>query len=294
MAQKRDVAQTLANIDPLLDDATRALLRPPAKAASLKKLAKVVLGGKPLPRDLETFFHWHDGQSGVAHIHPGDNRSTMTIDEVIDAWKFLTDPNEDVEGFQKSWVPILSNGAGDHVCFETTGKRAGALVEYWHADDDRDVAFASLIAWAEDVAKELAKQAKKKTTKTVAPKLTLDATKTKWKTRAKPPTKAQVAKLPAGAAFYWERIPANPRRPLAHVFVKIGKNDWRTSRGDTPEEAVTKIQKMFDAPKAPDDSFWKNDDFDVAFNAKEETYDDAVDDPKPVAVHEGVIAIHQR
>lgn len=286
----KDLAKALAAIDPLLDDHTRGLLRPPATAASLNKLRKVVLGGKPLPSDLETFFSWHDGQRAVAHIHPDDNRSLMTVGEIIDAWKFLTSPKEEVEGFEKSWVPLLSNGAGDHVCLETSGKRAGKLVEYWHADDDRDVAWNSLLAWAEDVAKTLAKQPKTQ----AAAKVVLDASKTTWKKRAKPPTEAQVAKLPAGAAFYWDRIPPSPRKPLAHVFVKFGDDDWRTSRAETPGAAIAQIQKMVDAPKAPADSFWKKVDFDIAFYAKEETYDDAVDDPKPVVVHEGVVAIHQR
>jgi len=46
-----------------------------------------VLGGKPLPSAPGTLFLWHDGQSNVGHIHPDDNRSLMTIGEVIDAWR---------------------------------------------------------------------------------------------------------------------------------------------------------------------------------------------------------------
>jgi cell wall assembly regulator SMI1 len=143
----------LANIDVALDRVNpdaRDALRAGASDATLAKLVKNVFGGKPVPEDLATFFRWHDGQSIAVALHADDNRTPMSVDEAIDAWRMLCDPKEDVrKPWSNAWLPVLTNGAGDYVCFVTSGKGAGSLVEYWHTDTDRKTAYASFDAWAD-------------------------------------------------------------------------------------------------------------------------------------------------
>jgi ABC-type thiamine transport system substrate-binding protein len=74
----------------------------------------------------------------------------MSVDEAIDTWRMLCDPKEDVKKpWSNAWLPVFTNGAGDYVCFVTSGKGAGSLVEYWHTDTDRTTAYASFDAWAD-------------------------------------------------------------------------------------------------------------------------------------------------
>jgi regulator of protease activity HflC (stomatin/prohibitin superfamily) len=43
----------------------------------------------------------------------------------------------------------------DHLVYETEGERQGALIGYWHTDDDRKVEHPSLRAWAKATADAL-------------------------------------------------------------------------------------------------------------------------------------------
>ncbi len=149
-----ELGRRLARIDELLDkvspDALDAM-RAGATDVALKRLSKA-LGGKPLPEPIATFFRWHDGQSTPVSLHAGDNRTPMSIAESLDAWRFLGDPDEEIlQPWSKTWLPLFTNGAGDYLCVITSGKDAGALVEYWHTDKDRNQPHASLEAWADHV-----------------------------------------------------------------------------------------------------------------------------------------------
>jgi hypothetical protein len=68
---------------------------------------------------------------------------------------FFKDPKSD---FQKpwleSWLPVLTNGAGDFVVYETQGSPRGQLITYWHDEPRRTTAHPSLRAWAEKLLNE--------------------------------------------------------------------------------------------------------------------------------------------
>ncbi len=108
--------------------------------------------GKEIPEGLITLYKWHNGQVRFHSLNQDDNRTFLPINEVIDAWKFLNNPMEEIrEPWSKSWIPILYNGAGDYVVYETKGSDKGKLIEYWHDDEDRDIVYDSLDEWAEEV-----------------------------------------------------------------------------------------------------------------------------------------------
>jgi cell wall assembly regulator SMI1 len=127
-------------------------LRSGADDQELAMLRSKIFGADPIPEDLEAFFRWHNGQVGYESLSPMDNRMLMSIADAVDTWNFLSDPMEDIQQpWEQSWVPILANGAGDHIVYVTSGANKGALLAYWHDAEDRRVAFASLETWARKV-----------------------------------------------------------------------------------------------------------------------------------------------
>jgi cell wall assembly regulator SMI1 len=147
------LGRKLARIDALLEKANPYALdamKQGASAAALAKLAKTVFGGTSLPGEVAAFFRWHDGQSEVASLHPGDNRTPLSVAEAIEAWTFLGDPQEEVQQpWSTTWLPLFTNGAGDYLCVETAGEGAGKLVSYWHTDAERTPDVPTLEAWAD-------------------------------------------------------------------------------------------------------------------------------------------------
>jgi nitrous oxidase accessory protein NosD/cell wall assembly regulator SMI1 len=162
LARPAGLAAKLARIDELLaatSAETAGTMKGGASSASLATLSTAVFEGGPLRDDVAAFFQWHDGQSKVASVHPDDNRTPMSIDEAVEAWTFLCDPTEEVQQpWSATWLPLLTNGAGDYLCVETAGDDAGTLVEYWHADEDRKRRYEGLDAWANEVIAALEKR----------------------------------------------------------------------------------------------------------------------------------------
>ncbi len=292
-----DLETKLQRIDALLaevDPDARKSLKNGASDAAIAKLSKRVFGGKPVPADLATFFRWHDGQSKIASLHPDDNRTPMSIDGAIEAWNFLSDPSEEIlQPWSKSWFPIFDNGAGDYVCMETAIKKAGSLVAYWHADEDRDTVFPNLSAWADDLIAALEKAAAKAKKAPKKAKITLDASRSKWTKLAKPPTKAQVEKKPIGTAYWFKKTFAMANKPLVCLYVKVEKgteDTWRYRSGGTEvSETIGRLQELLDRKKPPEDYEWKKSDFSVAWDCKEDAFDK--DNPSPVGLREGVIQV---
>jgi cell wall assembly regulator SMI1 len=134
------------------DPEVAAGLRVGAGEEDLDLLRRTFFDGEAIPEDLETLFRWHDGQTGYRSLSPLDNRMLMSIQKVVNTWRFLSDPDEDIQQpWQDSWIPILANGAGDHVVYVGSGELRGQLIEYWHDSEDREVEFPSLESWALEV-----------------------------------------------------------------------------------------------------------------------------------------------
>jgi cell wall assembly regulator SMI1 len=301
MASKKtsnDLTATLARLDALLaavNPDARKSLNAGASAARVAKLSKAVFHGKPVPREVAALFAWHDGQSKPKAIHPDDNRTLLSIDAAIDAWKFLSDPKEDVlQPWSKTWLPIFENGAGDYVCVETAGKKAGSLVAYWHADADRKTVFPSIAAWASDVARALEQAAKKAKSAPKKVAVTIDAANAKWSKLAKPPAKGQVAKKAIGTVLWFRKTFAmSLNHPLFCFYVKIEngtEKPWRyITAARSLEAAIDKIKEYLASKKPPADYEWKTDDFSVAWACKEDAFDK--EDPSPVGLLEGQVRV---
>lgn len=105
---------------------------------------RVVLGLDGVPRDLTTLYGWHNGQlPGAPAIH--GNRVLLSVGAALAAWGFLNDPHEDHPNpVSRCWLPILYNGAGDYVVYDTTSHQ---LLAYRHDEISTDVAWPSLAAW---------------------------------------------------------------------------------------------------------------------------------------------------
>jgi cell wall assembly regulator SMI1 len=103
-----------------------------------------------LPEDFKLLYRWRNGQSPENFASLQDNRMWSSLEDITQTKDMLdgmigTD-FDDPERWQKSWLPFLSNGSGDHLCLNT---RSGELIAFWHDWDDRSVEHNSLEDWLE-------------------------------------------------------------------------------------------------------------------------------------------------
>ncbi|WP_343689184.1 SMI1/KNR4 family protein [Chitinophaga sp.] len=52
--------------------------------------------------------------------------------------------------WHETWMPIFSNGSGDFICYDLAGSfdgQPGQLIEYWHADNDRNIIAGDLTSF---------------------------------------------------------------------------------------------------------------------------------------------------
>lgn len=48
------------------------------------------------------------------------------------------------------WIPLFHNGGGDYICYDCEGTftgNAGQIIEFWHADNDRNIIAPNLEAF---------------------------------------------------------------------------------------------------------------------------------------------------
>ena len=165
------------------------------KGATKQKLAALSKAIGSLPVDLSAWFAWHDGMTKPQSLGPEENWSLMSIRESIDAWKFLGKPSR---------FPLLDNGAGDYVLYETAKKGQGALHCHWH-DRRESTKFApTLAAYIARLTKEYGALEVSKWRPVIVSK------PTKWSKVTRVPSEAQLAKRPIGA-------PLSLRRGEAHA-----------------------------------------------------------------------------
>ncbi|CAN5279453.1 hypothetical protein BH09MYX1_BH09MYX1_02990 [soil metagenome] len=212
MPTKNDLGAALLRLDAAVksgDAAVGKSLRKGASAAALSKLAKKVGG---IPPEMEVLLRWHDGQSEGNAIGSSTNERLMPISEMIAEHAFLE--GKALAPWKASWLPIMSNGAGDHVVYDRAN---GRLVRYYHDDEDRPKAAPSLAAWALEVAKGW--EGASASVKPVA-------APAGW-TAAAIPTAKVIAKLPDGTAYYFRATEkAFGKGVFFHLFWKQKKDVW--------------------------------------------------------------------
>lgn len=129
-----------------------ALLQPGATSAELDALEDAIL--LKLPPEFRELYAWHNGQDPMAFESIEGNWSFMSLDEIRNAKEVLDGmigfDFDDPKHWRRGWVPFLHNGGGSHLCIDVTaedGGHPGQLVEFWKADSDRPIAFASVSKW---------------------------------------------------------------------------------------------------------------------------------------------------
>jgi len=152
------MASTLDQLDDMLQRARPgfyARLQPGVSDQQLAEFEQEL--GVTLPEAFKAFYRWRNGQA-IDHYESWQNNQTVmglaeiraahrVLNELLDAGEF-----EGANWWDAGWVPFLSNGAGDHLCLDTTGSfggQAGQILEFWHDDGNRWVVAPNFESWLE-------------------------------------------------------------------------------------------------------------------------------------------------
>lgn len=107
-----------------------------------------------LPEEFRELYKWHDGQDPMAFESIQGNWSFMSLDEIRVSKQELDGmigfDFEDPKYWRRGWIPFLHNGGGSYLCVDVEaedGGHSGQLVEFWKADSDRPIGFASVGKW---------------------------------------------------------------------------------------------------------------------------------------------------
>ena len=114
--------------------------------------------------NLLVLFQWHNGQSKDVTFLPEEKLSLLSIDDSIEAWRFLCAESDDL--WPQSCIPFLY-GSGDYLGYETKGEDSHKILGFWHADEELEVEYDSLQEWAEEALDELAEYEKPQGTEAV-------------------------------------------------------------------------------------------------------------------------------
>jgi cell wall assembly regulator SMI1 len=108
---------------------------------SLEKKYNIVL-----PEDLKALYKWKNGQENSNFESFVNNSMFIALDEALD----IASENTSMIGFDfeienwwnAKWIPLFHNGGGDYICYDCEGTftgNAGQIIEFWHADNDRNI-----------------------------------------------------------------------------------------------------------------------------------------------------------
>lgn len=107
---------------------------------SLEKKYNIVL-----PEDLKALYKWKNGQESNDYESFVNNSMFLALDEALD----IASENTSMIGFDfeienwwnTKWIPLFHNGGGDYICYDCEGTftgQPGQIIEFWHADNDRN------------------------------------------------------------------------------------------------------------------------------------------------------------
>lgn len=104
-----------------------------------------------IPKDLRTFYKWKNGQSMNCFDSFVNNSMFIPLNQALfDASELNLMIGTDFEienWWNENWIPIFQNGGGDSICYDLGGiftGQKGQLIEFWHADNDRNVIAGTL------------------------------------------------------------------------------------------------------------------------------------------------------
>lgn len=135
----------------LLDDHL-AKLRPeyyaqlnlPLSDAEIDSLEK--LYDLKLPADLRSLYKWKNGQNDKCFESFINNSTFIPLEQALPTAQENTSMiglDFEIENWWHSqWLPVFHNGGGDYICYDAGGlftNMPGQIIEFWHADSDRNV-----------------------------------------------------------------------------------------------------------------------------------------------------------
>lgn len=104
-----------------------------------------------LPEDLITLYKWRNGQQDACYESFVNNSSFLSLESALDTAEEFTGMigfDFEIENWwHKDWIPLFNNGGGDLICYDMGGlftDNPGQLIEFWHADNDRNIITPSL------------------------------------------------------------------------------------------------------------------------------------------------------
>ncbi len=99
-----------------------------------------------LPADLKQLYKWKNGQKELSFDSFVNNSTFIPLEQALDTARNNTGmigSDFDIKNWwNEHWIPVFHNGGGDYICYDAggvfTGEK-GQLIEFWHADNDRNV-----------------------------------------------------------------------------------------------------------------------------------------------------------
>ena len=116
--------------------------------------------GMVLPGDLKALYQWKNGQQQDCVKSFVTNSMFQRLEDVLKDNKVLTSMigyDFEIENWWNAhWLPVFSNGGGSYICYDLKGVftgESGQLVEFWKADNDRNVMAPDLRTFMESLNK---------------------------------------------------------------------------------------------------------------------------------------------
>jgi cell wall assembly regulator SMI1 len=120
-----------------------AALQPGLSAEEITALEKEY--NVRIPADLHALYAWKNGQKQDVYDAFVNNSMFLSLQHALDTARELTGmirTDFEMENWwHPAWIPLFDNGGGDYICYDTAGVFTGIkgqLIEFWHADNDRD------------------------------------------------------------------------------------------------------------------------------------------------------------
>lgn len=127
-------------------------LRPPLEDNEIENLEKKY--NVQLPDDLKMLYKWKNGQVDTDYSSFVNNSMFIPLEEALNTSSELTSMigfDFEIENWwHAKWMPVFHNGGGDYICYDCGGLftgQEGQIIEFWHADNDRNVIAPTLEAF---------------------------------------------------------------------------------------------------------------------------------------------------
>ncbi|WP_223649492.1 SMI1/KNR4 family protein [Hymenobacter psoromatis] len=107
-----------------------------------------------IPSDLSALYKWKNGQVSDCYESFVNNSMFIPLEQAL----AIAAENTSMIGYDfevenwwnEKWIPIFHNGGGDYICYDLGGiftGQQGQLLEFWHADNDRNIIAPNLEAF---------------------------------------------------------------------------------------------------------------------------------------------------